>query len=92
MTFAEAKIFRRRFRQKQYEDRYRAKKRALNPPIKVPLMTYGAVKTRRYRQNRITNGLKEYFMLGYDGPQPTIKSTWSLIMDYHRYFSLKKVR
>jgi hypothetical protein len=39
---------------------------------------------------RTVAGRREYWMIGYDGPSPYVKTSWSLIAEHARIYGLKR--
>lgn len=46
----------------------------------------GRQATQKYRARRLEQGVREYWMIGYDGPSPYPKSAWPTIVDHANVF------
>lgn len=54
---------------------------------KTPSQSYGAMKTRKWRESR---SRWAFWMIGYDGPNPTPQSAWPRIMEHANLYGLKR--
>lgn len=66
-------------------------KRKQGLPTALELLTSekavsGRKNTQQYRRNRLHLGVKEYWMIGYDGPKPFPQSQWPKIIEHANLF------
>jgi len=57
-------------------------------PFRQESQNFHAAAQRRYRERRLKTGVREYWMIGYDGPAPRPTNVWPRIIHHAQLFGL----
>jgi len=62
--------------------------RRLADPFRRDSENYHAAAQRQYKEMRLKTGVREYWMIGYDGPAPRPTNVWPRIIHHAQLFGL----